>query len=255
MSHKQKKKLVMAEGGGRSCVRNLCSKLCCFFLPSGWGVQRLRQRSAHSKGFPPLQKKRNTWQFLKVENKITCKRERKVLQPLQQKVRFKLTIWFQPWHHFYWGQCCSGRDFFCNLIAITINWTKFHPPSKLLPGSNLSQLMGKATFHGCISLHIEIFSIVSRRVLLCKFWKKKDFSMSIFQQIFRYVVISPIAPLQPLPVASWLVGNTVSVAEPKPTDATGYPAQRQGTRISWTLSCAAKPSTDPGENASNVWKK
>lgn len=101
MSHKQKKKLVMAEGGGRSCVRNLCSKLCCFFLPSGWGVQRLRQRSAHSKGFPPLQKKRNTWQFLKVENKITCKRERKVLQPLQQKVRFKLTIWFQPWHHFY----------------------------------------------------------------------------------------------------------------------------------------------------------
>ena len=33
--------------------------------------------------------------------------------------------------------------------------------------------MGKATFRGCISLHI--FSIISWRVLLCKFWKKRFF--------------------------------------------------------------------------------
>lgn len=67
--------------------------------------------------------------------------------------------------------------------------------------------MGKATFHGCISLHIEIFSTISRRVLLSKFWGKKDFSMSVFQPIFRCVVTSPIAPLEPLPVPCWLVGN------------------------------------------------
>lgn len=51
-SWKNLKKLVVAEGGGRSHVWNLCCKLCCFFLPPGRGVQRLRQCSDTQQALP-----------------------------------------------------------------------------------------------------------------------------------------------------------------------------------------------------------
>lgn len=91
MFHKLEKKA----GGGRRWWQKWCLKLVLqtlLLLPlAGTGSAEAQAAQAQSKPFPP-KNPRNTWLFLKVKNKTTCERGRKVLQPLRQKVGLDLTV-------------------------------------------------------------------------------------------------------------------------------------------------------------------